>query len=145
MLRSLTYPLSVAAVVALGFWAYREGYETRAVEREVHRLERAIRDRERDIEMLRAEWAYLNRPDRLAALVELNWDALRLMPLTAEHFGHAGEVPEPPPPVIVADLDPEMLAATVRDIVRMRFEFGPEDGATLIAPPEDASDAEQVP
>ncbi|MBM2576964.1 cell division protein FtsL [Jannaschia sp. Os4] len=142
MMRSLTYPLSVAAVLALGFWAYREGYETRAVEREVRQLEREIAAKRRDLRMLRAEWAYLNRPDRLSALVELNFADLQLMPVTDGHFGTAAEVPDLPPPVAVAELG---LDASVSGIVPTNFEFGAGAAPVVIAPAAPAADGEQVP
>ena len=139
-MRSLTYPLSVACVLALGFWAYREGYETRAVEREVRDLRETIAERKRDLGMLRAEWAYLNRPDRLAALVELNWADLALMPLTDGHFGSAAEVPALPPVVAEAG-----LGDGVRGVVSTNFEFGAGAPPVVIAPVPDAGDGEQVP
>ena len=61
-MRILLYALSVSVVVILAFWAYGEGYETRATERDVARLERTIGARHQELSMLRAEWAYLNRP-----------------------------------------------------------------------------------
>ena len=141
--RSLLYPFSIAGVVALGFWAYQEGYETRATERAVASLERQIAERERDLAMLRAEWAYLNRPDRLAALAELNWGTLGLMPLTGGHFGRAAEVPAAPVPMLVAGRD---LSDAVTGIADVRFAFGPDDGAVVIGPAEaPAATGEQVP
>ena len=48
--------------------------------------------------MLNAEWAYLNRPDRLKALVAANAAALGLEELTPEQFGEASMVAFPPEP-----------------------------------------------
>ncbi len=35
---------------------------------------------------MRVEWAYLNRPDRLRALADLNFEKLRLIELNTKHF-----------------------------------------------------------
>ena len=48
--------------------------------------------------MLEAEWAYLNRPDRLRALVDANAEALGLVPLDPAQFGEAAMVAFPPEP-----------------------------------------------
>ena len=38
------------------------------------------------LNVLNAEWAYLNRPDRLADLVKWNYEKLGLIPISADNF-----------------------------------------------------------
>ena len=143
-MRSLAYAVSIACVVALAFWAYSEGYGTRAVEREVARLEAAIGARRQELSMLRAEWAYLNRPDRLHELAEMNFETLGLMPLAPDHFARVVEVAYPRPEPGRPDLS-EMVEAVIDDVVVMNHVPGAEAVPRIIAPPTLADDGEQLP
>jgi hypothetical protein len=43
--------------------------------------------------VLNAEWAYLNRPERLSKLVNANFDELKLLELTSKHFAGLEQIP----------------------------------------------------
>lgn len=94
-MRTILYVLTTVSVIALAFWAYRENYATQAALSETEQLRRDIRTAHDRLSVLRAEWAYLNRPDRLRDLVDLNFDALGLLPLRADQFGNVDQVAYP--------------------------------------------------
>jgi hypothetical protein len=98
-MRSFLYIFSALAVVALGFWAYRENYTTQEAIREVRDLHRDIGAAHERLQVLRAEWAYLNRPDRLRDLAELNFERLRLLPLMPDAFGKVAQIAYPAAPL----------------------------------------------
>jgi len=87
--------LSFLGLIALGFWAYRENYTTQAALAEVEGLQRQILGLREALAIQRAEWAYLNRPDRLRALAAANFDRLGLLPMEPHQFGTPGEVAYP--------------------------------------------------
>lgn len=91
------YVLSAVAVMALAYWAYRENYRTHRVIKQADALRSQIVQARDSLAMLRAEWAYLNRPARLRDLAELNFSDLQLMPMTAARFGRADQVAYPAP------------------------------------------------
>ena len=95
-MRPLFLILSALAVMGLAFWAYRENYETQQAVRDVSNLQNEIADLR---EELRAEWAYLNRPDRLRELADINFDRLGLLPLAPRQFGRVDQVAFPPEPL----------------------------------------------
>ncbi|SLN48490.1 cell division protein FtsL [Roseisalinus antarcticus] len=96
-MRSMFYILSALTVIGLAFWAYRQNYQTQAAIAEVRQLHRDIGLAHERLGILRAEWAYLNRPDRLRDLTELNFDRLGLLPLMPEAFGRVDRINYPIP------------------------------------------------
>jgi hypothetical protein len=96
-MRPVLFVLTFLAVIALGFWAYRENYATQAALREVRSLQSEIAALREALSVQRAEWAYLNRPDRLRELATINFDRLGLLPLEPHQFGQAHEIAYPGP------------------------------------------------
>jgi len=96
-MRSLFYLVCSAFVIGLAYWAYKENYKTQVSLREVKELQQQIAQEKETIAVLNAEWAYLNRPDRLRDLVDLNFADLKLIPLLPSHFGDSEMVSYPTP------------------------------------------------
>jgi hypothetical protein len=96
-MKGLLHVLSVLAVIGLAFWAYQENYRTQTALRQVRALHAEIGAAHARLNMLQAEWAYLNRPDRLRDLADLNFDRLGLLPLTPDAFGKVDQVAMPLP------------------------------------------------
>ncbi|MCC5966727.1 MAG: cell division protein FtsL [Natronohydrobacter sp.] len=104
-MRSFLYLCTALAVIALAAWAYRENHMTQQAMNERRALEREIALLNETISIQRAEWAYLNRPDRLRELVDVNFEQLRLVPITGAHFGEIGQIvyPLPAPRAEISD------------------------------------------
>jgi len=97
--KGFVHVLAACTVIALSFWAYSENYRTQTALREVRALNAEIRAAHARLRMLNAEWAYLNRPDRLRDLATLNFDRLGLLPMTPDAFGRVDLVAHPPEPL----------------------------------------------
>ena len=97
-MRGLLGTVTFVMVMALAFWAYRENYQTQAALRELSAIRSEIAERRSAVAMLEAEWAYLNRPDRLRDLAEINFDRLGLVPMEARNIETVEGIPFPPPP-----------------------------------------------
>lgn len=96
-MRTFLTLLGILAVIGLANWAYQENYKTRLALKEVRELQRDLGIAHSRLAILEAEWAYLNRPDRLRDLAELNYGRLQLLPLMPDAFGHVDQVAFPGP------------------------------------------------
>ena len=100
-MRPVLFILSFLAVLASAFWAYRENYATQGKLKEIAALQDEIATLRESIALQRAEWAYLNRPDRLRDLATINFDRLGLLPMEPQHFGLSSQVAYPAPPMLI--------------------------------------------
>ncbi|SFK51545.1 hypothetical protein SAMN04488036_101173 [Shimia haliotis] len=87
--------VTVIGVICVSVWAYQENYSTQRIIKETEKLEREIGAAQARLAVLRAEWAYLNRPDRLRDLAEINYNDLQLLPLRPDQFGIVEQVAYP--------------------------------------------------
>ncbi len=96
--RSTCLWLALAAMV--GFGLFHVKYEVQRLESELNQLNAQILKEQRQIHVLKAEWAYLNRPSRLSALARNHLD---LVPMDTGHAGSIKDLPmgkpdtSPPP------------------------------------------------
>lgn len=86
-MRGLLIFVSLGAVLGLAFWAYSENYRTKRALADLRQTRHDIALLHESLGVLRAEWAYLNRPERLRDLAGINFDRLGLLPLLPEQFG----------------------------------------------------------
>ncbi len=90
----LLHFLAMSALVGSAGYAYSIKYETLYLAEEVTKMKAKVQ-RERDaIAVLRAEWQYLNRPDRLQVAVERHLD---LQPLNVQHLARLSDLPNRAP------------------------------------------------
>lgn len=95
-MRPIFYVIPCMLIVLLGYWAYKENYQTQASLSRVKALKASIAEETQIVATLKAEWAYLNRPERLRELVELNHEVLQLDELTGGHFADIDQLRYPP-------------------------------------------------
>ncbi|WP_372421948.1 cell division protein FtsL [Salinarimonas chemoclinalis] len=86
---------AIAGLIGSAVWAYSIKYETIRQTEELTRLERAIAREREMIAVLRAEWAFLNRPDRVETLADAHLP--EIVPFTVEHLARFEDLPERPP------------------------------------------------
>ncbi len=95
-MRSFLIVSMVIGVVSVAYWAYQENIKTQAALAYTQELQDDIGEARAKLSILHAEWAYLNRPERLQDLADLSYDRLGLLPLAATHFGTVEVVAYPP-------------------------------------------------
>lgn len=95
MLRLLNV-LAVAVLIGSAVYAYSVKYETILYAEQILKTRHQIAAEQDGIEKLKAEWAILTRPDRLAALAD---HGLGLQRLALDQIVQATDLPDPPPKV----------------------------------------------
>lgn len=88
--------LAVIALVASAVWVYRIKYEATLHAENVVKLKRQISQEIDAVAVLKAEWAFLARPDRIQALTKQHLD---LKSMTREQNVHLASLPARPAPV----------------------------------------------
>ena len=121
-MRGLLFGMFAFAVMGLAYWSYAENYKTRDALRTAAELQREIGAQRETLAVLQAEWAYLNRPERLADLAKLNFEQLQLLPITRDQFGEVTQVGFPP-----AQFDIKEITGSV-DVMGQLEDQGSPDG-----------------
>ncbi|MDB5642658.1 MAG: uncharacterized protein JWN07_1975 [Hyphomicrobiales bacterium] len=89
--------LAICALVGSALYAYSIKYETILFSEQIVKVQHAI-EREQDrIATLRAEWAYVTRPERLQTLTEKHLDMQQIA--TTQILLSAADLPDQPPKV----------------------------------------------
>lgn len=92
----LLHVIAIGALVSSALYAYSIKYETTLEAEQLQKL-KAKAQRERDaIAVLKAEWQFLNRPDRLQALSDRHLD---LQPLAIDQIVRLSDIPNRGPKV----------------------------------------------
>ncbi len=91
MIRVLNIVL-VVAVIGLSIGLYDIKYRAEAAEKRANQIERDIASEQEGIRVLRAEWSYLNQPERIQELAKRY---TTLEPLKAAQIGSFADVPMP--------------------------------------------------
>ncbi len=76
--------------LGLGFGLFQLKYQVQGLESELARTNRQILESEEAIHVLKAEWSYLNRPERIETLARKYLD---LQPLSGKQFGSFADLP----------------------------------------------------
>jgi hypothetical protein len=85
-MRNFFYIITFGLVIALAYWAYQENVKTQIAMKKSEELQTELGKARAKLAVLKAEWAYLNRPERLIHLTNLGFDQLKLGPIRASNF-----------------------------------------------------------
>lgn len=89
----------ICLAVTVGFGLFHVKYKVQALEDDLRRLNAAITEEQEQLHVLAAEWAHLNRPDRLETLAGRHTG---LGPAAPEQIGAVKDIPFPEPPDTLA-------------------------------------------
>lgn len=96
--RVVTFAIVLGAIIT-GTMLFHVSERVQSAEQNLARIEAAAAKEAENIRVLRAEWAYLNRPDRLEALAQKHLKMER--PAIQQIMVDSGELPPQPVPVAV--------------------------------------------
>lgn len=88
--------LAVLALIGSALYAYAVKYETMLFSAQITKLRHSIIREKEAIAVLRVEWAYLTRPERIQSLSDTLLD---LKPLGLDQIMTWADLPNHPPPV----------------------------------------------
>ena len=80
----------VALAMVVGFGLFQLKHQVQELEDEMFRLNRTILAEQQAIHVLKAEWSYINQPQRLQSLASRH---LELQPMKPEQLGSLAELP----------------------------------------------------
>lgn len=92
MSRALNVILILLVVIGVGY-TYKIKDEAEQASEHAAALQRQIDEVQQTIEILKAEWSHLSRPDRIQSLVERYEQQLGLTPMDAHQFSTLEDVP----------------------------------------------------
>jgi hypothetical protein len=106
--------LWVGLAGAVGFGLFQLKHEVQELEDEMFRLNRAVIAEQQAIHVLKAEWSYINQPQRLQSLAARHLD---LQPMKPGQLGTVAELPmrgaETVTPVIVPAKPPQSTGKVI--------------------------------
>ena len=85
-MRFIILILCSISLIVVSVWAYNVNYKARSTIKALNYLSSEIEKKESQIKLLKAEWAYLNRPERLNRLITIHFSELGLIPLSHENY-----------------------------------------------------------
>ncbi|MFT6557530.1 hypothetical protein [Sneathiella sp.] len=109
MKRTITLAM-VIAIAIVSYIPYQLYYETQQLEKDLSELRRDISKNKQAIRILKAEWAYENRPEKLQALAA---KYLPLLLVSPHQVATLGEVPR-------RAIDPYMVSTKAIPVPRKR-------------------------
>ncbi len=136
MRRALTLVSALALMLAASY-AHRVKIETRELEKRVGAMTAEVKKRRAAVATLNAEWAYLNRPERLLRLAAVYGEEMELKPRRPDAFARLDEIPIPggrlisraPTPLDLSDLDAPIMGALNPEAAAPAVEAPPAEPA----------------